>query len=133
MANRNNSGGRGNSGRNNNGGGDQRKASGAGHTVYQPKSGPNAGNNQYLTHGWRKQKNGGDFIAVKCLTTSKSKVTDKGWMGHIACTFTNQQTGETNFHWGCMQKSTGKVVISSLMVVVNPKAPNGGYCGTFKK
>ena len=29
--------------------------------------------------------------------------------------------------------TTGKVIIKSMGIVMNPKAPNGGYCGTFKK
>lgn len=28
---------------------------------------------------------------------------------------------------------TGKVIIRSLGMVINPKAPNGGYCGTYKQ
>jgi hypothetical protein len=30
-----------------------------------------------------------------------------------------------------MHKATGKVVIDKLAVVLNPKAKNGGYCGTY--
>lgn len=35
---------------------------------------------------------------------------------------------------GCLHSvTTGKVVIPELQIVINPKASNGGYCGTFYK
>lgn len=107
-----------------------RKHSGAKLTKYTPTQGDNKGREQYLVTGWRLNRNR-ELISVKCVTTSKSKLSDKGWIGSIACTFTNTTTGETNFHWGTMLKSTGKVVIDKLAVVLNPKAKNGGYCGTY--
>lgn len=107
---------------------DYKKHSGCGHTKYFPKTGPNAGVQQYLTYGWRLSK--GELINVKCTTTSKSKESEKGWFGSIACTFTNLKTGVMAFHWGTMHASTGKVVIDSLAVVCNPKKD---YCGTYIK
>ncbi|WP_142786098.1 hypothetical protein [Changchengzhania lutea] len=105
------------------------KKSGATFSTYIPKSGPNKGNNQYITNGWFIRKK--DLMNISCVTTTKSTVKESGWMGHIACTVVNKNTGEETFFWGSMQKSTGKVVIEKLSMVVNPKAPNGGYCGTF--
>lgn len=107
------------------------KHSGAKTTKYFPVSGPNKGIEQCLTTGWRLTK--GDLISIKCVTTQKSKLSDKGWLGSVACTLTNTKTGVQAFHWGTMQHSTGKVVIDSLAMVVNPKAKNGGYAGTFIK
>lgn len=107
-----------------------RKHSGAKLTRYFPKTGANAGVEQYLVTGWRLSRNK-ELISVRCVTTSKSKLSEKGWYGSVACTFTNTVTGETNFHWGTMHKATGKVVIDKLAVVLNPKAKNGGYCGTY--
>lgn len=109
-----------------------KKHSGAKKTTYFPKTGPNSGVEQFLTTGWRLNRNG-ELIAVKCVTTEKSKLSDKGWFGSVACTFTNTTTGASHFHWGTMHKSTGKVVVDKLAVVLNPKAPSGGYCGTYIK
>lgn len=105
------------------------KHSGAKHTTYTPESGNNKGQKQYLTTGWRLANR--DLISIKAVTTAKSKLSDKGWFGSVAVTFTNTKTGEQNFHWGTMHKSTGKVVVNALSFVMNPKAKNGGYAGTF--
>jgi hypothetical protein len=107
------------------------KHSGAKTTTYHPKTGPNAAVEQHLTTGWRLSK--GELIAIKCVTTEKSKLSDKGWFGSIACTMTNTKTGVVAFHWGTMEKKSGKVVIDSMAFVINPKAKNGGYAGTFLK
>lgn len=107
------------------------KHSGAKHTKYFPKTGPNAGVEQHLTSGWRLSK--GELISIRCVTTSKSKLSDKGWFGSVAVTMTNTKTGANSFHWGTMEEKTGKVVIDSMAMVINPKAKNGGYAGTFLK
>ena len=106
-----------------------KKHSGAKHTTYTPETGNNKGQKQYLTTGWRL--NGRDLISIKAVTTTKSKESEKGWFGSVAVTFTNTKTGEQNFHWGTMEKKTGKVVVNDLTFVMNPKAKNGGYAGTF--
>jgi hypothetical protein len=105
------------------------KHSGAKHTTYFPTTGPNKGVEQHLTTGWRLSK--GELIAIKCVTTQKSNLSEKGWFGSIACTMTNTKTGVQSFHWGTMEKKTGKVVIDAMAFVINPKAKNGGYAGTF--
>ena len=105
------------------------KHSGAKYTTYTLVSGPNKGVEQHLTTGWRLAK--GELIAIKCVTTTKSNLSHKGWFGSVACTFTNTKTGVQSFHWGTMQKSGGKVVIDSMAFVINPRAKNGGYAGTF--
>ncbi|NWL02386.1 hypothetical protein DM790_16310 [Flavobacterium collinsii] len=105
------------------------KHSGAKATTYTPNSGPNKGVEQHLTTGWRLSK--GELIAIKCVTTTKSNLSEKGWFGSVACTFTNTKTGVQSFHWGTMQKNGGKVVIDSMAFVINPRAKNGGYAGTF--
>lgn len=113
-------------------GGSQKKIvkhSGAKTKRYFPTTGPNAGVEQTLTSGWKLANR--ELIAIRCVTTSKSKLSDKGWLGSIACTLTNTKTGVLAFHWGTMEHKTGKVVIDSLAMVVNPKAKNGGYAGTF--
>jgi hypothetical protein len=105
------------------------KHSGAKTKRYFPQTGPNAGVEQTLTSGWKLANR--ELISIRCVTTSKSKLSDKGWLGSIACTLTNTKTGVQAFHWGTMEHKTGKVVIDSLAMVVNPKAKNGGYSGTF--
>lgn len=107
----------------------KKKHSGAKLTKYHPKTGVNAGVEQFLTSGWRLA--GKDLISFSCVTTSKSVLSDKGWFGSIACSVINTKTGAKSFYWGMMQKATGKVVISDMALVLNPKAKNGGYCGTF--
>ncbi|UBB90221.1 hypothetical protein J4771_02370 [Candidatus Kaistella beijingensis] len=95
------------------------------------------GEEKYLTTGWRLNRNK-ELISIKAITTkntSKDTVNkdgeDKGWFGSIAVTFTNTVTGEVNFHWGTMERKTGKVVVDSMAFVMNPRAKNGGYAGTF--
>ena len=105
------------------------KHSGAKHTKYFPQTGPNAGVEQHLTSGWRLANR--ELISIRCVTTSKSKLSDKGWFGSVAVTMTNTKSGVVAFHWGTMQANTGKVVVDSLAMVINPKAKNGGYAGTF--
>lgn len=105
------------------------KHSGANHTKYFPESGPNKGQEQHLTTGWRLSNR--ELISFKAVTTAKSVLSEKGWFGSVAVTVTNTKTGATSFHWGTMQKSTGKVVIDKMAVVMNPKARNGGYTGTY--
>lgn len=107
----------------------QVKHSGAKHTTYFPDSGPNKGVEQHLTTGWRLSNK--ELISIKAVTTSKSNLSEKGWFGSVAVTFTNTKTGVEQFHWGTMQKSSGKVVVDSMAFVMNPKAKNGGYAGTF--
>jgi hypothetical protein len=105
------------------------KHSGAKTKRYFPTTGPNAGVEQSLTSGWKLANR--DLISIRCVTTSKSKLSEKGWLGSIACTLTNTKSGVQSFHWGTMHHSTGKVVIDAIAMVINPKAKNGGYSGTY--
>lgn len=99
--------------------------------IWYPKDGPNKGMEMKMTYGWHLAN--GLLISVKAVLTGKSHLSEKGWWGSVAVTFTNTKTGEKNFHWGTMQDSTGKVVIDSLSHVLNPQAPNGGYSGTYNR
>ncbi|QKJ63831.1 hypothetical protein [Flavobacterium sp. M31R6] len=108
---------------------DYKKHSGAKNTRYTPKTGANAGVEQHLTTGWRLA--GKDLISFSCVTTSKSVLSEKGWYGSVGCSVVNTKTGAKQFYWGMMEKKTGKVVIAEMALVLNPKAKNGGYCGTF--
>lgn len=106
-----------------------KKHSGAKFKKYFPTSGPNKGVEQKLVTGWRLANR--QLISFHCVTTSKSKLSDKGWIGSVACSVTNTATGQKSFYWGTMQAATGKVVIGDLALVLNPKGGKGGYCGTF--
>lgn len=105
------------------------KHSGAKLTRYIPETGANAGVEQHLVTGWRLANR--ELISIKAITTNKSNLSEKGWFGSIAVTFTNTKTGQTSFHWGTMEKKTGKVVVNEMAFVMNPRAKNGGYAGTF--
>lgn len=114
---------------NNNNNADKKKRSGCKHTTYYPETGPNKGIQQHLTTAWRISN--GELISIRAVTTSKSRLSDKGWYGSVAVTFTNTKSGAKFFYYGTMQANTGKVVIDELAVVLNPKAKNGGYAGTY--
>lgn len=98
---------------------------------WYPTQGENKGVEMHMTYGWMMSKEG--LISVRCTTTSKTVFGDKGWGGSVACTLTNPKTGASYFHWGTMELKTGKVVVDKLALVLNPKAPNGGYCGTYNR
>ena len=108
----------------------QGKHSGAVMTRYYPKSGANKDKEQTIVNGWRLSRNK-ELIKITAVTTEKTSLSDKGWYSNVAVTFINTVTGAKYLHWGTMQKSTGKVVVSDMAFVMNPKAKNGGYAGTF--
>lgn len=107
-----------------------KKRSGAKSKRYTPTSGNNAGKGMIHTHGWRFTKRAG-LITYSCNTTKKSVKKDTGWIGSIACEVMQVDSSQKAFYWGVMEAATGKVVIQDLGIVINPKANNGGYCGTF--
>lgn len=64
---------------------------------------------------------------------SKSKVvqTKKG-KEYLTVMCTISQDGRPNqITNGFLDEHTGKVYLPELRYVINPKAPNGGYCGTY--
>jgi hypothetical protein len=106
---------------------DYTKRSGAKHKQYSPVEGPNKGQLQYFTSGWMLDEN--VLLSVTAVTTTKSKLSDKGWFGSIACSITNTKSGVKAFHWGTMEEKTGKVYITDMNLCLSPRANNGGYCG----
>lgn len=109
-----------------------KKHSGAKMSKYYPTTGINKGLEQTIVNAWRLSRSG-ELIKVTAVTTNKSAKGEKGWCGHVAVTFVNTVTGSKNFYWGTMHLATGKTVVNDLGIVINPKASNGGYCGTFSK
>lgn len=107
------------------------KKSGASHSTYVPTKGANKGNNQYITNAWCIIK--GDLYNFSCVTTKESRLKKSGWFGNVRIEMLNKVTAEKKTLWSSMEKKTGKVLIDELSFVLNPKAPNGGYCGTFTR
>lgn len=123
-----NRGGYNNSNRNN----APKKHSGAKSKKYTPTQGKNAGKSQIITNGWMFRRGVG-LVTYKCNTTSASQLTEKGWIGSIACEVVNRAAGQKSFYWGTMEASTGKVVINDLGIVISPKGGKGGYTGPFNQ
>jgi|GEM_PF-6376605 len=117
-----------NSRSNNNYGGQrpQKKHSGA-------KTGTTKKGEKYTT-GWNKSRGAG-FVTFLCVTTSKSVSSEsksgRKWVS-VMVKVRKQMTPETTTN-GLMDVQTGMVTIDSMGIVLNPKAPNGGYCGKFGK
>jgi hypothetical protein len=107
---------------------------------FQPKkhSGAKGGNdkngNPYV-RGWNFSKRNGlrAFFCSPYKNTTKHEAEKSGrvyenWMCKV--TLSDGQT----FIKGCLyEAATGKVTISDMGMVINPRANNGGYCGTFSK
>lgn len=88
------------------------------------------------TQGWKASKRFG-LISFMCVPTSNSKsVTSesgKVWITSIACTVTNKQAMTRQLYWGLMEKTTGKVIIQDLGIVLNPKGGKGGVVAEIGK
>lgn len=103
------------------------KHSGCTKSTYTPTEGANKGVLQIIVNGWMAHR-GKPMLKFTAVTTSKSKLSEKGWFGSVAVTVINMETMQKQFYWGCMEKNTGKVVIADLGLVMNPK---GGYKGVI--
>ena len=103
------------------------KHSGCTKSTYTPTEGANKGVLQVIVNGWMAHR-GKPMLKFTAVTTSKSKLSEKGWLGSVAVTVINMETMQKQFYWGCMEKNTGKVVIADLGLVMNPK---GGYKGVI--
>lgn len=109
------------------------KKSGCKVTTYIPKTGPNKGLEMMIFTAWRIAN--GDLQKIKATTTTKSfkGSHDNGYAGSIAVEIINTNTASKEFYWGVLDMEKGKVRIPDLNWVLNPKAPNGGYCGKSGK
>lgn len=125
--------------RNNNRNNDSRRDGGNSGSDKRTKStGCKAGNGRDSgkpwVSGWNKQKN--RFVSILAFPYEGTSVhtTDKGdeyenWVAKVKVDDV-PQPGVTP----CLyQRSTGKVILKDFGYVMNPKAPNGGYCGKFTK
>jgi hypothetical protein len=114
-------------GHSNNGQHAQKKHSGA-----KFKSSDKNGNP--CTTGWNKSRFAG-FVTFLCVVTSKSvkSESDRGNKYISVMVKVRKQMSPEETTNGLMNTATGQVTIQSMGVVINPKAPNGGYCGRYGK
>ena len=86
-----------------------------------------------FTQGWNYSRAHGlvSFLAVvtKKTHTVTSK-TGRQWL-NVMVKVQKKLQKDVLFS-GLMDVQTGKVIISDQNIVMNPKAPNGGYCGKIK-
>lgn len=88
-------------------------------------------NGNPCTTGWHKGKYG--FTKFLCVVT-KSSVESESKKGnrYISVMVVVQRDmlppSKTS---GLMNTSTGKVTVESMGIVINPGAPNGGFCGKY--
>lgn len=110
------------------------KKSGAGHKMAAVKSGKNAGEIKPITWGWRASKTLG-ITKYLCVVTKYTKEvkskSGRTWLTGIGVTITNEKLGTKGFAFGMMDLSTGKVIVSDMSLVINPKANNGGVVATI--
>jgi len=82
------------------------------------------------TTGWNKSRAGFFTFLCVCTKASKEGETQYGKWVSVMCIVQNltAKTEPQKFS-GMMNPDTGRVTISDLNMVLNPAAPNGGYCG----
>ena len=88
------------------------------------------------TNGWMTNKRVGMvsfFCAPTKNTTAVMSKTGNSWLTCIAVKVQFRDLMKEELHWGLMHEASGKVIIQSLGLVVNPKAPNGGFSGKYGK
>jgi len=123
----NNNGGNWNNNRGNGGNNQPRKHSGA-----KFKSRDKNGNP--CTTGWNKSKFAG-FVKFLCVVTKNSVKSESAggrqWISVMVKV--QKQMSPEEITNGLMDVQTGLVTIQSMGICLNPKAPNGGYCGKYGK
>lgn len=87
---------------------------------------------QYVS-GWNYSKAHGlrSFLATPYSKTKKSisKKTGTEWLNVVVKVQPKQQ--KAFLVSGMLEVRTNRVIIEELGMIMNPKAPNGGYCGTM--
>ena len=106
-----------------------KKHTAAGHKEGKTK----AGRDYKITWGWNVSKGGG-LVSYLAKNYAKSHMVEskngRKWLTVIVVA-TLARTKDTKIKPGLMDLQTGKVIVKDWKLVINPKAPNGGYCGTF--
>lgn len=118
-----------NSSRYNDDGGNHRKHSGAQAGRFNSKT---LGDGVPYVIAWNYSKRYGmvKFIAAPTKKTKRvSSHSGKEWDNWVV----KVQIGwhQPYLTGGLYEVATGRVIVKDLGIVINPKAPNGGYCGTF--
>lgn len=103
---------------------------------YVKKSGCSQGvdkNGKPYTRGWMRGKDG--ILSLYAAPYSKSHVVESSTGRHWenVCVKVSQPVGGGADYLvsGMRDITTGLVTIKDKGIVMNPKAPNGGYCGKF--
>ncbi len=89
-------------------------------------------NGNPCTTGWNWSRRHG-MMTFLCVVTKKSDVHKSGsgkeWINVMVIVSKEKEVEQkTN---GLMDKASGKVIIDTMGMVLNPRAKNGGYCGRF--
>jgi len=98
------------------------------------RAGTDKKGNPYLT-GWNYSKSRG-MISFFAAPTSKTKKSTSGsgrtWYNWMLKVF-NKRTLQTTIYSCLVTEDCSKAVIEKLGFVMNAKAPNGGYVGSFTR
>ncbi|RQO68509.1 hypothetical protein DBR40_19910 [Pedobacter sp. KBW01] len=116
---------RSNNSRSDNNGGSQKKHSGCKYKATSKNGSP-------VTTGWNYSRRHG-LVTFLCVTTKNTEVhtskSGKEWL-NVMVKVTKPMCADTLVS-GLMERHTGKVIVKEMGIVLNPKAPNGGYCGKY--
>ena len=85
------------------------------------------------TTGWNYSRRHG-LVTFLCVEYSKSvavvsPTSNRTWLNVMVKV--KKSMSPDFITSGMMDLSTGSVIIKDLGIVINPKAPNGGYCGRY--
>lgn len=104
-------------------------------TAAKKRSGAKHGrtkNGDPYTTGWNASRKHG-LVKFLCVPYKKSKQSESAngrqWLNVMVKV--EKQMAPEFITSGMMDLVSGKVTVQSLGIVINPKAPNGGYCGRF--
>lgn len=88
--------------------------------------------NAPLITGWNYAKSRGmlSFIATPRKDKKIRETAHPDWENWYVKVF-NKRTLQTEHHNGFYQLSKGRLFIKDMVMMLNPKAPNGGYVGTY--
>lgn len=91
-----------------------------------------AKNGNMVVVAWKATKFGMLSILVAPTKYTKEVKSKSGriWSTGMSVSIVNKNTGETSFHFGMMEKATGKTIVKNIGWVINP---NGGYGGVVAK
>jgi hypothetical protein len=85
-----------------------------------------------VTTGWNYSKRFG-LVTFLCVTTSKSVESESNTGNKYISVMikVRKPMSPEVITNGLMNIHTGQVTCEAMQIVINPKAPNGGYCGKY--